>query len=301
MSRLTISVACLTLAALFLTVGCSGDQSISALGGGAKSEVALTIIPKTGGGPGGGGTAAVEVAGYGHVKGRITISGAVPSLPPLVSASQVKPADKDVCVLAKIPNQKLVVNGNAVTNVFVYLSKAPAGGKELQPAEAEVVMDHDACTFVPHAMVVQAGQDLRILNADAIAHNVHTYPKRNGSYNSGIGPNERTGITTSYRLGEREPVKVACDYHTWMLAWHLPLDHPYGAVSDENGEFEIRDLPAGKHRLTIWHEGAKLADKDVTVEVDQTAPLDVEFTAADFKVAHENAGPPRTVVLSFAH
>jgi hypothetical protein len=41
-----------------------------------------------------------------------------------------------------------------------------------------------------------------------------------------------------------------------MSAWQLPLDHPYGAVTNENGEFSIQNLPAGKHKFTIWHEAA---------------------------------------------
>lgn len=264
--------------------GCGKDQSFHALGGGATSPVAVTIIPKSSGdgGSAGGGTAAV--AGYGHLKGRITLSGAAPTLPPLVAASMVKPDDKNVCVHDRIPNEKLVVKDGAIKNVFVYLQKAPAGTKKSEAGPVEVTMDHATCTFVPHAMVVMTGQPVRILNDDAIAHNVHTNPVRNGVFNSGIGPKERTGITTVYKNSERLPVKVVCDFHTWMLAWHLPLDHPYGAVTNDAGEFEIRDLPAGKHKFSLVHEGKVLAEKDVTIEVDQTAPLDVEFTAADFKI-----------------
>ncbi|MFV0444558.1 MAG: carboxypeptidase regulatory-like domain-containing protein, partial [Planctomycetaceae bacterium] len=87
----------------------------------------------------------------------------------------------------------------------------------------------------------------------------------------------------------------------WMLAWQLPLDHPYGAVTNENGEFEIRDLPAGKHKFTIWHEGNVLTEKEVTVEADQTAAFDLEFSGGDFKVAEGNGPRPRTVVLSMGH
>lgn len=278
--------------------GCGKEQSFEALGGGAKSTVNVTILPKAAGeaAAGGGGTA--TVAGYGHLQGKVTLSGAAPTLPPLVSVAQVKPDDREVCVVDRIPNERLVVHNGAVQNVFIYLQKAPPGTKRPETPPAEATMDHKACTFLPHAMVVQTGQPIRILNGDAITHNVHTKPTRSGAFNSGIGPNDRKGITMTYRNWERTPVSVVCDFHTWMSAWHLPLDHPYGAVTNENGEFEIRDLPAGKHKFTIWHEGNVLAEKEVTIEVDQTTPLNLEFTAADFKLAEGRGPRPRTVVLS---
>ena len=31
-------------------------------------------------------------------------------------------------------------------------------------------------------------------------------------------------------------------------------DHPYMAVTDEDGKFEIKNLPAGKHTFKVWHE-----------------------------------------------
>ena len=30
--------------------------------------------------------------------------------------------------------------------------------------------------------------------------------------------------------------------------------HPYYAITDADGKFEIKDAPAGKHRLFIWQE-----------------------------------------------
>jgi hypothetical protein len=39
-----------------------------------------------------------------------------------------------------------------------------------------------------------------------------------------------------------------------MKAWVGIFDHPYFAVTDKNGKFEIKDAPAGKYRLFVWHE-----------------------------------------------
>jgi hypothetical protein len=53
---------------------------------------------------------------------------------------------------------------------------------------------------------------------------------------------------------ERAPGPVSCSIHPWMQAWWLVLDHPYFAVTDDNGNFEIKNAPAGTQRVVVWQE-----------------------------------------------
>jgi hypothetical protein len=39
-----------------------------------------------------------------------------------------------------------------------------------------------------------------------------------------------------------------------MGAWIRVFDHPYFAVTDADGKFEIKNAPAGKCRIVIWQE-----------------------------------------------
>ena len=52
-----------------------------------------------------------------------------------------------------------------------------------------------------------------------------------------------------------------------MTAYHLPLDHPFAAVSAADGSFEIKDLPAGKHEFKVWHEAGKMVEKAFQVTI----------------------------------
>lgn len=61
---------------------------------------------------------------------------------------------------------------------------------------------------------------------------------------------------------------MKCDVHPWMLAWHLPLDHPYGTVTADDGTFSIADLPAGTHKLTLWHEVLGVIDDNVSITIE---------------------------------
>ena len=38
-------------------------------------------------------------------------------------------------------------------------------------------------------------------------------------------------------------MKVKCDVHEWMSAYLVPVTHPYVAVTDARGEFEIGQVP----------------------------------------------------------
>jgi hypothetical protein len=43
--------------------------------------------------------------------------------------------------------------------------------------------------------------------------------------------------------------------HTWMNAEMLVVAHPYYAVTNEAGKFELSDVPPGKYEIVAWHEG----------------------------------------------
>ena len=49
---------------------------------------------------------------------------------------------------------------------------------------------------------------------------------------------------------------VDCNIHPFMKGHLLVQDHPYMAVSGEDGTFEIKNIPAGKHEFQFWHEAA---------------------------------------------
>ena len=223
--------------------------------------------------------------GYGNIKGTFVLEGQAPALPPVVKKGEPV-QDAAVCAANGVANQKLVVGPDGgVANVFIYIPKVSEDdiAPDLRKApKTAVEMDQNGCVFVPHAFVIRVGQELKLLNADPVAHNVHTYPVRGTGVNVLIGKNERMGVPTALDKPEIQPIPIKCDIHNWMEAYALVLDHPYGAVSDKTGTFEIKQLPAGKHTFRIWHETSGYLDRsfDVTVKAGQTTdagkiPVDV--------------------------
>jgi hypothetical protein len=39
-----------------------------------------------------------------------------------------------------------------------------------------------------------------------------------------------------------------------MSGWLVVSDHPYAAVSEADGRFRIKNLPAGERTFQFWHE-----------------------------------------------
>ena len=226
----------------------------------------------------------VQAGATGTFSGTVILDGAAPELADLVKAGDADVKDKEVCGVNGVPDESLVVGeGNGLANVFVYLRRAPKGYTSEVPDEP-VVLDQEGCVFLPHAALIQTGQQVLVKSNDAVLHNVHTFPARNQSTNVPVNAKDREGVELVYTRAESDPLQVKCDIHTWMSSYHLVLDHPFMAVTDANGKFSISDLPAGDYEFRIWHETGKLLDKgfQASVRGDDDAPVEIKYSADRF-------------------
>ena len=238
-------------------------------------------------------------AAVGDFVGVITYDGPAPELPLLVNQGDATAKDAAVCAAHDVLDESLLVNtqaGNGLANVFVYLNKAPKATQSPLPTEP-VVMDQKGCIYLPHAVLVRVGQTVLVKSDDAVSHNVHTFPQRNSPSNSIVRPNDRGGLELVYERPERSPLEVRCDVHTWMRAYQLVLDHPFMAVTNAEGKFEIRGLPAGKHKFRIWHERGNFLERGYEIEIKagETTEISPSFPAEKFGVAGHAAARSVTI------
>ena len=148
---------------------------------------------------------------------------------------------------------------------------APAGAKTT-PA----ILDQKGCVYSPTILAVQTGQKIIVKNSDPCVHNVHTVPKENEMKNMVQMPG---GADLEFAFDKPEPfLKFQCDVHPWMFAWVCVVDGPYFSLSDKDGKFTIKNVPAGKYTVEFAHR--KLGTKTVEVEVkDSGATQDLVFEA----------------------
>lgn len=239
-----------------------------------------------------------STGGVGSIQGRVVLGTPMDPLAPLYQAgADIK--DPSVCAAQAIPNEAVVTGANGgLANVFIYLDKAPQGAEVSATPSDPAIFDQKGCVFIPHGMIVRTEQTINVLNDDGIAHNTHTYPLRNSGFNSLVQANDRMGVPLVYTKPEKLPVQVKCDIHPWMIAYHLPLDHSFAAVTDADGNFEIQNLPAGTHSFVIWQEAAGYVERSYKVEVSGGAPTELTITVDNAKLAAYEGDRPKVVSIS---
>jgi plastocyanin len=119
------------------------------------------------------------------------------------------------------------------------------------PLKKTVVMDQKNFMFVPKVLPVLAGTTVNFLNSDSVLHNVFTPTKCAGSFNLGTWPR---GQFRSYTFNNAGCfVTILCDVHPYMQAWIPVLQNPFFAQTNQDGEYEINNIPPGNYRLIIWY------------------------------------------------
>ncbi len=199
--------------------------------------------------------APVKAEGFGTLKGQVTFDGAPPA-PKMLFEKGKAAKDPEVCAKdAPLFSERLVVDGGTkgVKNVLVYLSKPTSVSDEAKKAAAaaHVLFDQNKCVFEPHVLGILNGSPITLKSSDPVNHNINAKLKQS-AFNQLLAPQGKTEFTPSGP--ERTPAEVTCDIHPWMKAWWMVFDHPYFAVTDAKGYFEIKNAPAGTQKLVVWQE-----------------------------------------------
>lgn len=211
--------------------------------------------------------------GPGVIAGVVTFAGTAPKPRPL-------PMESDpLCVSEPRATSELLVvgPGNGLKNVFVYV-KDGLGTRRYAVPTTPVLLDQKGCRYIPHVFGAQVGQTVLVSNSDPLVHNVHALPKNNREFNFGQ-PAKTPAVTRVFDQAEIG-LPFKCDVHGWMNAYVNVVPHPFYAVTQDDGSFEIKGLPAGSYTLELWHE--RLGAQTVPVTVDAAAPAKVN---ASFKPA----------------
>lgn len=234
-------------------------------------------------------------ADWGDIKGKVVWAG--DDLPKAKPLDVTK--DPDHCLKkGPILDQTFVVNpkNKGVRYVFVYLRKKPGkihpdypqdtkqtaeadraafeklngfapdklketldGGKaKAADLKAPVLIDQLNCVFEPHSLAAREGQMTLVLNKEPIPHNVKvTSVSGKNDANSNLPP----GTAGTFQwVEDKGGMTIECSIHGWMRMNVMVFDHPYFAVTDEDGAFELKNVPAGEVELVVKHPPGNYID-----------------------------------------
>ena len=268
------SVVCLPLV---FVLGCGGgDDPAPTAGGSAPAPAAPTSTPSAPAATPAASTASSGpqtwdgTQGVAEVTGTVSFSGAAPERAPLDMGADPVCHDTGGGAL----DESVIVNDGKLQNAFIYVSKGADDWKFETPSEP-VSLNQEGCLYKPHVLGMMKGQTLSVTNADGVTHNVHTYSRKNASFNKSQ-PAGAGAIEQAMKRDEKLfPVK--CDIHSWMSAYICVVDNPFFAVSDENGNFNLGSLPEGTYTLTAEHETLGSQKAEVTVSASGADAVSFTF------------------------
>ncbi|MBL1216287.1 MAG: hypothetical protein D8M59_02195 [Planctomycetes bacterium] len=162
-------------------------------------------------------------------------------------------------------------------NVVVYISDGLDG--DFEAPEDAVAVEQHGCQYVPHVVSVMAGQTVHFENGDETMHNLNLKAENNPGFNESQPAQNMVKEVVFKKADYDPPMTLKCDVHAWMGAYIAVFDHPFHAVSDDQGEFKIENVPAGTYTLSVWHEFDKFSPVEETIEV---TVVEGEETTIDF-------------------
>ena len=217
---------------------------------------------------------------WGSIGGQTIVEGKIPEREVLIAKDEAV-KDKQVCAAEEHLAEDLIIgkDSRGLANAFVYLTKKP---KKIHPdyvvPPKEVVkFNTRMCQSVPHCLICRTDQLIEFRQDDAVAHWTDPNPLKNPKKSNLIATNLTEPQIFKHSRAELVPIRVDCDFHPWMRAYWLIIDHPYAALTDEDGKFQIDNLPVGEHSFRIWHE--RIGDINKKYKVSVTDGDRVELPA----------------------
>jgi plastocyanin len=132
------------------------------------------------------------------------------------------------------------------------------------------------CAFEPRVATGRVGDTLEIQNLDPILHNTHVVVGQKTIVNVAQVAGSRPIPKTLKRAGL---YVLRCDKHTFMTGALQVFDHPYFAVTDEFGAFQLPPLPAGPYTIVVWHETLGSLEQEITVPVQGMVTINFEYSS----------------------
>lgn len=157
---------------------------------------------------------------------------------------------------------EVIVNNGKLENVLVRITKGLEGKTFTDVPSQPVIMNQKNCIYHPRVAAARVGQEVIFVNSDPVFHNVKSISTNNEKFNLAM-PKKDQRISKRFNKPEFF-VQAKCSVHPWMSANLAIMEHPYFAVTNNQGAFKISGLPAGTYTIEIWHEVFGTQTKEIT-------------------------------------
>jgi hypothetical protein len=213
----------------------------------------------------------ISVQDGGTIRGTVKWQGAVPHL----IASEIN-KDPEVCdplgQKHRDLERLLVAPSGGVSNTVVFLRNV-SRGKAMDLPVARRSLNQKNCRYEPHILLVPVQATLTVKSSDPLLHTVHM----SGSADYNL-PFTAKGQEITRPMTREGIVSLRCNAgHVWMNGEMIVAKNPYYAVTDEDGNFELTQVPPGQYEIVAWHEGWRVVGEspvyDLATQVRVKRPV----------------------------
>lgn len=179
------------------------------------------------------------------------------------------------------PDPTILTTEGQVYRAVVAIEKISSGKPwQSKPDSPQIVQEK--CTFKPYIQVARKLAELTIINKDPLLHNIHTYEligrARRSMFNI-AQPQAGQIDKQSLKTRRSNLIEIDCDAHNWMSAWIYLSDHPYVAITDEQGRYTLDNVPPGEYSIITWHPVIGKGVGPANVSPNSSLTLDIEINA----------------------
>lgn len=190
----------------------------------------------------------------------------------------------------KLLDESLIVDAKTkgIANVAIFAVpewmtpkvEMPIHPSAKEGAESEHPIRIKNLAIAPHISVMRSSQQLTLTNEEPFAHNLKLDA-------TGVGPSFNYLLASLKKVivpkmeQTQLPSRLSGSIAPYLSGYLVVRDNPYFAVTNEKGEFEIKDLPLGNWRFQAWHEKCGYVRKLKWKDVDTTwtkGRFDIELT-----------------------
>lgn len=258
----------------------------------------------------------IAVTNGGTIQGKVTITGNTPrpmafnlvTIPDAVYCGRISTGTG-----WRIVEDFIIGEGGSLKDVVVMLDDIKKGKSFDLP---KVRVDAIDCDFLPFVNVLKDKEEITVINMDPIEHDIQGYEtaRERGArilFNRPLPMNpfhKVLGMLNSHKHMAGTPMiekihlrkgrnifVMQCGFHPYMFSWGVVVKNPYYAITKEDGQFEISDIPPGQYTLKVWHAGTKqYLERQVTVTSNRTLTENFEYVAnPGRRSVHEISENPR--------
>ena len=212
----------------------------------------------------------VSVQDGGTIRGTVKWQGALPHL----VASEIN-KDPQVCdplgQKHRDLERLLVAPNGGVANTVVFLRDI-SRGKAMDLPASRRSLNQKNCRYEPHILLVPLQATLAVKNSDPLLHTV----QMSGSADYNL-PFVLDGQEITRPMTREGRVSLRCNVHVWMNGEMVVARHPYYAVTDQDGNFALTQVPPGDYEIVAWHEGWRVVGEsslyDIATQVRVKRPV----------------------------